>query len=222
METSQAGVDLIKEFEGFDPQIYKDSAGHETVGYGHKLTKAEKDSGKFKNGITKKEAEDLLKQDLKAAEKAVNDLVKVPLNQNQFDALVSFVFNIGRGNFARSTLLKELNKGNYHAVPSEIQRWNKAGGQVVPGLVNRRKKEAQRWSEPVKEQPKEEQPAEPGSSPPGGGGGGGSGGAQPGAHGNCCCPQKITITIEFASAPGEAAPMSPKIATPQVKFGGNP
>lgn len=210
METSQSGIDMIKESEGFKGRIYRDKAGHETIGYGHKLTKKEKDTGKYKGGISKKDAEDLLRQDLEQAENAVNKDVKVPLNQNQFDALVSFVFNVGAGKFNRSTLLKRLNNGEYDAVPAELARWNKAGGEVTPGLVTRRQKEAELWSEPVqeetkaKDEEKEEQPSEP-PRPPGGGGGAGPepvGISLPSCC--CCCPHKITITLEFT--PGTCTP----------------
>ena len=72
---------------------------------------------------------------------AVNDLVKVKLSQNQFDALVIFVFNIGRPQFMRSNLLKRLNEGDFKSVPSELRRWNKSSGKVLPGLINRRETE---------------------------------------------------------------------------------
>ena len=84
-------------------------------------------------------------QDLERFEAAVNDGVQVALNQNQFDALVSFAFNVGRQGFKSSTLLKKLNQGLYDEVPAQLRRWNKTGGNVIQGLVNRREKEIALW-----------------------------------------------------------------------------
>ena len=112
-----------------------------TIGYGH--TK-----GVYEGmTITQEQAEQMLLDELKEYESYVDDLVTVPLNQNQFDALVVWVYNLGPTNFRKSTLLKELNNGNYQAVPIEIKRWNKAGGQVLEGLIKRRKAEANLFSE---------------------------------------------------------------------------
>jgi len=96
--------------------------------------------------LTDQQALDLLSQDVQPAEKAVNAGVKVALNQNQFDALVSFTFNVGVGAFTSSTLLKVLNQSQYGAVPDQLRRWNKAGGNVVQGLVNRRANEISLWN----------------------------------------------------------------------------
>ncbi|MEK6848065.1 MAG: lysozyme, partial [Nanoarchaeota archaeon] len=91
--------------------------------------------------IGREEAEQLLIKDMVIAEKAVSNLVSVHLTQNQYDALVSFVYNVGRGNFERSTMLIKLNSKNYKGASLEFKRWNKAGGKVVKGLINRRQKE---------------------------------------------------------------------------------
>ena len=96
--------------------------------------------------ITPEQAEKFLKEDLKTFEKIVKDNVKVPLNQNQFDALVSFVFNVGGGNFKNSTLLKVLNKGDYSAAAGEFSKWVYCGGKKLPGLVRRRQAEAELFS----------------------------------------------------------------------------
>jgi len=138
---SDNGVLLVRDSEGFRSDPYEDTSGHCTVGYGHllhrgKCTPADK-------GVSRAEAEALLRRDLVAAESAVNELVKVPLNQNRFDALVSFTFNLGRQNLAESTLLRELNAGHYDKVPSELARWIHSNGKVVDGLVRRRKKEGE-------------------------------------------------------------------------------
>jgi lysozyme len=89
---------------------------------------------------------DLLSQDVKPAEQSVNNGVKVSLNQNQFDALVSFTFNVGGGAFSSSTLLKVLNQGQYDQVPDQLRRWTKSGGRTVQGLVNRRENEIKLWN----------------------------------------------------------------------------
>jgi lysozyme len=92
----------------------------------------------FKDGLTDAEVKDLLRTDAAKAVGPVTRLVTVPLSQQQFDALVSFVFNVGEGNFKSSTLLKELNQGHYDKVPQELNRWVKAEGKTLPGLVSRR------------------------------------------------------------------------------------
>ena len=100
---------------------------------------------RYENGLTEQQCWDLLEQDLSCFERAVNKEVKVPLTQNQFDALTSFAFNVGITNFWESTLLRLLNKGEYEKVPDQLKRWNKAGGKVVAGLINRRDKEIALW-----------------------------------------------------------------------------
>ena len=92
--------------------------------------------------ITMQEAEDLLLHEMNEYEGYINDMVKVELNQNQFDALVSWTFNLGGGNLNSSTMLKVLNDRKYDEVPSQIKRWNKAAGQVKQGLIRRREAEA--------------------------------------------------------------------------------
>ena len=92
--------------------------------------------------ITEDDAHNMLVEELNEYETYVNTLVSVPLNQNQFDALVSWVYNLGGGNLKASTLLKVLNSGDYEGVPAQIMRWNKAGGKVLEGLTRRRQAEA--------------------------------------------------------------------------------
>lgn len=155
MKISDAGLDIIKHSEGFVGHIYKDIAGLDTVGFGHLLTADDKAAGRFLHGVTLQEATDLLRVDVGSAERAVDGLVKVPLNQHQYDALVDFVFNLGRAALAGSSLLKLLNAGNYAAVPGQLLLWNKARdpktGKLVPssGLTLRRQREAQLWSQPM-------------------------------------------------------------------------
>jgi len=88
---------------------------------------------------------DLLSQDLERFEKCVNSAVTVAFAQHQFDALVSFAFNVGTTAFRSSTLVRVLNDGHYDKVPGQMRRWNKAGGKVVKGLINRREKEIKHW-----------------------------------------------------------------------------
>jgi len=130
--TSQAGIDLIKSFEGLRLAAYQDSVGVWTIGYGH--------TGTARPGqrITEQQAEALLREDVASFEQCVMRAVKAPLDQHQFDALVSFAFNLGCGALSRSTLLKKLNGLDYSGAADEIPRWNRAGGNVLRGLVRRR------------------------------------------------------------------------------------
>ena len=136
METSQNGIELIKEFEGRRLVAYQDSVGVWTIGYGHTKDVWEE------RLIIKSTADRLLAEDLAEFEKYVESYVTVELNQNQFDALVAWTFNLGPGNLKSSTLLRKLNYGDYESVPDEMKRWNKAGGEVLEGLVRRRAAEA--------------------------------------------------------------------------------
>ncbi|XKM12676.1 lysozyme [Orbaceae bacterium ac157xtp] len=135
MNISKNGTNLIKSFESLMLRAYHCSAGRLTIGYGH--------TGGVKLGqvITEKEADCYLMQDLYNVENAINKLVHIQLNQNQYDALCSLVFNIGVGAFNKSTLLAKLNKGDYVGASAEFKRWNKANGVVLAGLVRRRKTE---------------------------------------------------------------------------------
>ncbi|WP_417764674.1 lysozyme [Shewanella chilikensis] len=128
--------EIIKEFEGLRLEAYKCPADVWTIGYGHTRAVVPGDV------ITEKEAEDFLSEDVEDAEDAVNAYVDVKLNQNQFDALVSFVYNLGAGNFRSSTLLRKLNAGDYLGAANEFKRWNKSGGVTLNGLVRRREAEA--------------------------------------------------------------------------------
>lgn len=139
MEISYAGLNHIKQFEGYSATVYNDVAGYPTIGYGHKITLAERTAGL--KTVTEQEATRLLAADVATAEAAVNRLVKVALNQGQFDALVSFVYNVGAGAFSRSTMLKLLNAGDYTAAAGQFSRWVYAGGQQSSGLFNRRQGE---------------------------------------------------------------------------------
>ncbi len=135
METSENGIELIKKFEGKRQVAYQDEAGVWTIGYGHT-----KDVYKGQL-IIESRADKMLAEDLKVYEGIVNEQVKVPLNQNQFDALVSWTFNLGEKNLKKSTMLKKLNEGDFDSVPTEMKRWNIVAGKVSKGLINRREAE---------------------------------------------------------------------------------
>lgn len=143
MKTSNAGIALIKQAEGIKLKAYQCPAGVWTIGHGT--------TRNVKPGmtITMQQAQDMLIEDVRTFERAVESAVKVPLNQNQFDALVSFVYNIGIGAFQKSTLLGYLNAGAYGAAAGQFGRWVKAGGVTLNGLVKRRAAEAQLFNTPV-------------------------------------------------------------------------
>lgn len=136
LSLSAQGLDLIKGYEGLRLDAYQDSAGVWTVGYGH--------TGGVRPGdsVTRAQAEQLLRGDVAWAEQAVRDNVRVPLSQGQFDALVSFTFNVGAGALQGSTLLARLNQGDYAGAQAEFGRWVHAGGERLDGLVRRRAEEA--------------------------------------------------------------------------------
>lgn len=150
MRVSDAGLNLIAEFEGFSAAPYSDPAGHCTIGIGHLLHYGNCTSSDQGN-LSYSDAVRLLQQDVRRYEDAVNRLITVVLNQNQFDALVSFTFNLGAGALERSTLREILNAGHYNSVCIQLRRWNKAGDPpvVLAGLTRRREAECTLWSTPV-------------------------------------------------------------------------
>jgi len=136
LKISAEGLALIKKFEGLELEAYKCAAGVLTIGYGHTAGVQEGDVW------SEEHANEQLEVDMEEYAGYINDLVTCPLSQNQFDALVSWVYNLGPANLKASTLLKRLNSGDYEDVPAQIKRWNKAGGKVLEGLIRRRKAEA--------------------------------------------------------------------------------
>ena len=136
MNISEEGISLIKNYEGCRLESYQDSVGVWTIGFGHIKDVKEGDK------INQDEAENLLKEEMPEYEGYINNMVEVPLDQCQFDALVCWVYNLGPTNLRESTLLKLLNAGDYHTTPSQIKRWNKAGGKTLQGLIRRREAEA--------------------------------------------------------------------------------
>ena len=154
MKASSNGKKLLAAWEGLVTHPYQDSGDAWTIGVGHLLTDKELQSGTIKigsrlisiHGMTESLCFDLLEQDLAKAERTINQSVKVSLSQNQFDALASFVFNVGIQAFSDSTLLRLLNQGKYNEVPTQLRRWNKDNGKVNKGLTNRRRKEIALWN----------------------------------------------------------------------------
>ncbi len=140
---SKTGLDVIKRFEGFSPTVYICPAGHPTIGYGHLVKPHERE--RFARGITAEQAEALLRQDVESAERAVLRIITVSLTEGQFDALVSFTFNLGAGALQRSTLRRKVNRGDHAAVPAELRKWVWAGGRKLEGLARRREAEARRY-----------------------------------------------------------------------------
>ena len=141
MEYSKDGLALTETFEGCRLQAYQDSVGVWTIGYGHT-------ENVFDGQVcSQDEAEQFLLQDVQTAVNAVNTYVKAPLTQHQFDALVDFTFNLGTGSLHSSTLLKLVNAGDFLSAAEEFEKWDKAGGVVVAGLLRRRVAEKTEFTE---------------------------------------------------------------------------
>ena len=154
MNISTNGIALLRRLEGCSTVAYDDVAGLKTIGIGHLLTRSELMSGRilingvrvrWADGLTGAQCDDLLRADLVQTESDVTRLVHVPLAQHQYDALVSFTFNVGGTAFRDSTLRKRVNAGMLSDVPTQLRRWVYAGGQVVIGLKNRREWEVKMW-----------------------------------------------------------------------------
>ncbi len=151
---SKNGINLLKQWEGCRLSPYRDSAGLLTIGYGHLLNKHELASNKitvndteidYRAGITEAQAEALFLQDLAPFINAV-DQIKSTLSQNQKDCLYAFCFNIGVSAFLKSSVFTYANEGRLDEVPDRLRLWNKAGGKVIQGLINRRNKEISLWN----------------------------------------------------------------------------
>lgn len=141
VKISERGIKLIKQFERLRLKPYHDAAGYPTIGYGHLLSRKKWADLPKGEPTTKKEAVALLRRDVARSERAVVRLITVPISQGQFDALVSFTFNLGTRALRESTLRRVLNKGEYHEVPAQLRRWVFAGGKKLRGLVRRREAE---------------------------------------------------------------------------------
>lgn len=144
MTLSDTGLALIRRFEGFSPTVYLCPAGVATIGYGHVVRADEQ--ARFARGISEPMAVTLLRQDAACAEAAVARLIAVPLTQGQFDALVSFTFNLGAAALQRSTLRQRVNREDHAGAREEFAKWVWAGGRRLTGLVARRAAEALRYA----------------------------------------------------------------------------
>jgi|SRR5690606_26368097 len=144
-KTSQNGVALIKRFEGLRLNKYQDCTGKWTIGYGHLI----KCNETFNNILTQEEALVLLLNDIQETEKEVLRVLTPDVNQNQFDALISFTFNLGIKNLENSTLLMLVNQGQYQLAGKQFLRWNLAGGHICDGLTKRRKAESALFLRPL-------------------------------------------------------------------------
>lgn len=145
MKVSDRGIKLIQDFEGCMYLSYLDIVGKRTIGYGHLIREGET----FREPLSPRDATELLCKDLEKCEAWVQGYVTADINQNQFDALCSFTFNLGPGSLQKSTLLKKLNAGDYQGAADEFPRWDKAGGKVIPGLARRRRAERDLFLEAV-------------------------------------------------------------------------
>lgn len=142
MKTSENGLDLIKEFEGLSLKPYLDVVGVATIGYGSTYYEDGTLVTMEDEPITEERATELLQYTTdKIYGSCVNKIVKVEINQNQFDALVSFAYNLGNESLRTSTLLRQLNDGNFTDAANQFTRWVRAGGKTLPGLVRRREAE---------------------------------------------------------------------------------
>ncbi len=158
MDMSREGLEILISLEDKKLTMYHDPIGIPTIGVGHRLSRDDIMSGKimihgmffyWKDGLKSEEVDELLNQDVTAAAAVITEVVTVPLTQPQFDALVSFVFNIGFRAFRYSTLLRQLNTGDYSSVPTQMRRWIFAGHVRLPALEARREKEIAMWESSV-------------------------------------------------------------------------
>jgi GH24 family phage-related lysozyme (muramidase) len=144
------GIELTTSMEGFREHLYDDPAGYCTIGFGHLVKKARCDGSepeRFRSGLPRPEAVDLLRRDMGMAEQAVVTLAQVELNDGQFAALCDFTYNVGRGALARSTLLKYLNTGDFEKIPAQLRRYVYAAGRRLEGLARRREREIELFFE---------------------------------------------------------------------------
>jgi lysozyme len=154
MNVTFEGLALIKRFEGFRAEAYRDAAGVWTIGYGHTAMAGAPDVHPGQR-ISRTGGGEILKRDVEAFAKGVKNLLAVELNDAQFSALVSFAFNVGLGNFRSSSVLRAVNGRDFDQVPRRLALWIKAGGRVLPGLVKRRAAEAELFAKRVDDHPAE-------------------------------------------------------------------
>lgn len=143
-------VKLAEEFEGFSATPYRDSAGVWTIGYGSTRDQLGHPVTAHTPAVTRVIAEGLMRRDLTTAATVVSNEVRVPLTEEERAALVSFIYNVGQGNFHASTLLRKLNAGDYEGAADQFARWNQAGGHVLAGLIRRRAAEREEFLKEAK------------------------------------------------------------------------
>ena len=148
MNISENGVNLIKQFEGFRADPYQDSVGVATIGYGTILYPDGTSVTMNDSPITEDQAEQYLAFNVDHKTSSINNMLTVSVNQNQFDALCSFAYNLGCGSLHGSTLLRLVNQSDFYGAANQFPLWDKAGGQVVAGLQRRRLAEQQLFSTP--------------------------------------------------------------------------
>ena len=141
LHINEAGLDLIKHYEGWRSSPYLCSAARATIGWGSTWDRNGDAVTLDHLDITKKQGEYLLLREVRHSEKAIRKLVKTELTENMFSSLCSFIYNVGSGNFQRSTMRMKLNRGQYESAADEFPKWVKAGGKRIRGLVRRRKQE---------------------------------------------------------------------------------
>jgi lysozyme len=142
MKTSEVGLNLIKHYEGFRSKPYLCPANKWTIGYGHLINDGRVLPDSYNRLFSIGEINDLLKSDLAKFERGVLRYINVPLNQSQFDSLVSFSFNLGLGVLQRSTVRQKINRGDFKGAVKVLLQYNKGGGKVLKGLTLRRQDEA--------------------------------------------------------------------------------
>ena len=141
LHINASGMELIKHWEGWRESPYLCSAARPTIGYGSTWDRHGNAITLDHSNITKKQGEYLLQREVRHSETAIKRLIKAELTENMFSSLCSFIYNVGSGNFQKSTLRMKLNRGQYESAADEFPKWRKAGGRVVKGLVRRRKQE---------------------------------------------------------------------------------
>ena len=141
LHINEAGLDLIKHYEGWRESPYLCSAARPTIGYGSTWDRNGNAVTLDHPDITQEQGEYLLLREVRHSEKAIRRLVKSELTENMFSSLCSFIYNVGSGNFQKSTMRMKLNRGQFEDAADEFPKWRKAGGRVVKGLVIRRRSE---------------------------------------------------------------------------------
>lgn len=163
-EVYPKGIQLVKEFEGYRSRLYNDAVGYCTIGYGHLIKKSRcngTEPREFRPSITEQKGEELLLIDMRWAKYSVQKSIRASLTDGQYAALVDFVFNVGSGNFQKSSIVRYVNANQHHKVPNQLKRWVKARKRILPGLVRRRGREIALYLEGIRVVPEVEVGLEP-------------------------------------------------------------